>query len=344
MRKDSVHLKLSELLDANTRFDLAARGTTNHCPMTLVALAEMGASPARLQAFFDMWEREYALSAPPVGATISRYEWARHVGNGAAFGALRLCFLSWIDDIGHVPVITAVLKEVSFAPATLAFHALIRLAYGIEAKHAGEIASGLAALVSSHLPIDVHINESQIAESADAGFSNVVRAMSGMVFQGNSITSRLRSVAADVRFAMAIQAPPSNQPLMDELARATINSYWQTPDFTVLHTVTATHAARIVFAQLPKTLVKQLLPHLWIALCAAYASAGTLASPEANTPEVEVGWRDICRMAVASDDDHVIKMVYTCLCEDRRHPSPLYRASAARLLSKTPADSDLTRR
>jgi hypothetical protein len=33
-------------------------------------------------------------------------------------------------------------------------------------------------------------------------------------------------------------------------------------------------------------------------------------------------------MAVASDDDHVIKMTYTCFCEDRRAPSPLYLASA----------------
>jgi hypothetical protein len=344
MRKDNVHLKLNELLDANARFDLAARGTTNHCPMALIALAEMGASPARLQAFFNMWEREFALSAPPIDATITRYEWARHVGNGDAFGALRLCFLSWIADIGHVPVITAVLQEIPFAPAALAFHALIRLAYGMEAKHAGEIASGLAALVSSHLSIDVQVDESRTAESAYAGISKVVQAMSGVAFQGNSITSRLRAVAADERFAMAIQAPPANPSLLDDLARASISSYWQSPDFTVLHTVTATRAARIVFAQLPETLVKQLLPHLWIALCAAYATVGTQASLEANTPEVEVDWMDIFRMAVASDDDHVIKMVYTCFCEDRHHPSPLYRASAVRLLSLTPAGSDLTRR
>src|SRR5471032_2678946 len=96
MRSDSVRLKLSELLDANARFDLAARGTTNHCPMALVALAEMGASPARLQAFFDMWEREYALSAPPIDAIISPHEWAGYLGEMDAFGALRLCFQDWI--------------------------------------------------------------------------------------------------------------------------------------------------------------------------------------------------------------------------------------------------------
>src|SRR5271168_4616288 len=177
MRGDSVHLKLSDLLDANARFDLAARGTTNYCPMALVALAEMGASPARLQKFFDMWEREYALSAPPADTIINRYEWSRQLGKSAAFGALRLCFLEWIVEVGSTHVITAVLREVPFAPATAAFHALIQLAYGIKAEHPGEIASGLAALISAHLPIDTRFDENGTAESVDAVFEHTARAM-----------------------------------------------------------------------------------------------------------------------------------------------------------------------
>ena len=333
MRSNSVHLKLSELLDANARFDLAARGTTNHCPMALVALAEMGASSARLQEFFDMWEREYALSAPPVDTIIARHEWAGHLGERAAFGALHLCFQDWIADAGPVPVITAVLQEVPFAPATQAFHALIRLAYGIEVGHAGEIASGLASLISSHLPIDVSLDENPTADSVDTGFDHVAQALSDVAFQGNSITSRLRVAATDVRFGSAVLAPPADVGLLDDLARATIGAYWRKPDFTLLHTVTATRAARIVFAQLHDSLIKQLLPSLWVALCAAYATVGRLADAEANVPDPAIDWGDVCRMAVASDDDHVIKMTYTCLCEDRRDPSPLYLASAVRLVS-----------
>ena len=332
MRNDPAHEKLNELLDANARFDLMARGTTNHCPMALVALAGMGASPARLQEFFDMWEREYALSAPPVDTIVSRHEWSRQLGNAAAFGALRLCFLDWIAEAGYVLVIAAVLEEVPFAPATQAFHALIRLAYGIEAAHPGEIASGLAALISSHLPIDARFDEARTAENVEAGFDNVVRAIDDSVVQGNSITSRLRAVAGDVRFRQAVLAPPVTVSLLDDLARATINAYWRSPDFTVLHTVTATHAARILLAQLPDALAKQLLPGLWIALCAAYATVRKAANVETESPDAVVDWDDVCRMAVASNDDHAIKLAYTCLCEDRRNPSPLYLASAARIV------------
>ena len=332
MRKDPVKLKLNELLDGNARFDLMARGTTNHCPMALVALAGMGASPARLQEFFDMWECEYALSAPPVDTIVSRHEWLRQLGNTAAFGALRLCFLDWIAEAGSVPVITAVLEEVPFAPATQAFHALIRLAYGIEAAHPGEIASGLAALISSHLPIDARFDEARTAENVQAGFDNVVRAIDDSVVQGNSITSRLRAVAGDVRFRQAVLAPPVTASLLDDLARATISAYWRLPDFTVLHTVTATHAARILLAQLPDALAERLLPGLWIALCAAYATVRRPAKIETDSPGAVADWDNVCQMAVASNDDHVIKLAYTCLCEDRRNPSPLYLASAARVV------------
>ncbi|MFM0597480.1 questin oxidase family protein [Paraburkholderia dilworthii] len=336
MRTDPVRLKLEELLDANTRFDLAARGTTNHCPMALVALAEMGASAERLQVFFDRWEREYALSAPPVEMVIAREDWSRQLGNAAAFGALRLLFLEWIREVGSVPVIVAVLNEVPFAPATQAFHALIRLAYGIEAAHSGEIASGLAALVSSHLPVDVQFDERPAAGSVDAGFEHVVDAMGGGAVEGSSITSRLRVVASDARFKQAILSPPASACLLDDLAQATIAAYWRSRNFTILHMVTATHAARILFAQLPQAMAERLLPGLWVALCAAYVTVGRRASGEVDVPDLAVSWSDVRRLAVASDDDHVIKMAYTCLCEYRRQPSAVYLAAAVRpLLSNT---------
>jgi hypothetical protein len=77
-----------------------------------------------------------------------------------------------------------------------------------------------------------------------------------------------------------------------------------------------------------------LLPSLWVALCAAYATVRKPLDIEAAAPDVDAGWNEVCRRAAASNDDHVIKMTYTCLCEDRRAPSPLYLASAARLVRK----------
>lgn len=334
MRSDSVRSTLNALLDANARFDLGAKGTTNHCPMALVALAEMGASSARLSAFFDRWASTYALSAPPVVTRIDRREWKTHLGTRAAFGALRLCFLDWTADTGPASVIASVLSEVRFAPATQAFHSIIRLAYGIEAGHAGEIASGLASLIASHLPIDIRADSKRReAASIGEGFDQVGEAFRGVSFAQTMITSRVQAVADDPRFASAVLALPLRAGVLDEIARATIDAYWRRPDFTLLHTVTVTRAARIVFALLDARLVEKLMPDFWLALCAAYATVGERVQTDTRVVDPHIEWRDVCKKAIASDDDHVIKMTYTCWCEDRRDPSPLYLASAARLVS-----------
>jgi hypothetical protein len=337
MWKSDADLTLAELLDANARFALGGRGTTNHCPMALVALRRMGASPARLRAFFDLWTRDYALDAPPLDLVIARHDWARHLGDGAAFGALRAVFLDWITADGAPPVLATVLRDAPFAPASGALHALIRLAYGLEAGHAGEIAAGLAALVAGHLPLEIPLAGLPRADSASAAFEQAARAMGEAGVQGEMITTRLRKVGADARFRQAVLAPPTSASLIDDLAAAALDAYWRTPDFTILHMVTGTHAAHTVFARLPKVQVAALLPPLWIALCATYASVRQPARSDASPLTLDLDWREICRMAVESDDDHVIKMTYTCLCEDQRRPSPLYRATAARLVTRDQA-------
>jgi hypothetical protein len=44
-------------------------------------------------------------------------------------------------------------------------------------------------------------------------------------------------------------------------------------------------------------------------------------------------WEKIFADAVHSNDDHVIKMTYTCHCEKIRYGNPLYHQAAARLVA-----------
>ena len=412
---------LRQLLDANGRFALDARGTTNHCPMALCALARMGAGPARLRAFFEHWERRYAIVAAPGVLDLAHTgDWRDLRGQGAAFAVCRALFVSRIGEFGSRAVLTDVLAQAPFAPASGAFHALIRLAYGLEEEHAGEIAAGLAALVCAPLPIDVGPAGRAAAASTREGFAALAEGMAGARYSGGAITARLRAVVRDARFAALLLAPPDSdrgaassaalllappgsdvgaasstafvlaspgsdvgpdggaarlrQPgrdagtdggsagilslpsrardahatarvagLLDELARAAIAAYALTQDFTALHIVTGLHAARIVLARLPPAHAERLLPDLWNAVCAAYVligapalDAAAFARPEPSRPVGET-WPALLALAVASDDDHVIKMSYTCWREDLREPNGLYLACAARLLGMAPS-------
>ena len=332
METPHVQARLRQLLDENAQFALDARGTTNHCPMALVALARMGASPERLQDFFKRWTQTYALRETHREFPVAGKSWLAQLGVPAAFSSLRKHFLESIGASNPAEVLREVISRAPFAPATGAFHALIRIGYGLESGHAGEIAAGLAAYVSNNLTIDVEWSGREAARSVEDGLAVLSGRLSGRTWPGSSITSRLKAVAADPDFEDALRAPPMSPAFLDDIARAAIELYWQTANFTVLHMVTGTYAARSVLAQLPEELAGQLGPSIWTAFCAAFVSVGAPKPVSRNTPEISAGWPEILKRATESQDDHVIKMVYTCFRESRRDPDSPYLASASRIL------------
>jgi hypothetical protein len=329
------HRTLAQLLDANAGFALDARGTTDHCPMALAALAQMGASSERLGAFFDRWTGTYSIIETQPDTALEGGNWLAQLGNPAAFNSLRRHFRESIEEQGASKMIADVVGHAPFAPATGAFHAIIRTAYGIEAGHGGEIAAGLAAYAATNLPIPYEWNGRQPALSVHHGLAILSNRFSGTRWPDGSITGRLKAIAANADFREALPAPPEAASLLDDMARNAIGLYWQTADFTVLHMVTGMHAARVLLAQLPAGLAHPFLASTWAAFCAAYVSAGAPAPHPADPPGLEARWPEVLRLAIGSDDDHVIKMAYTCFQEHLRdRGSPYYLAAASRIVRR----------
>jgi hypothetical protein len=75
----------ARLLDANDRFDLANRGTVNHLPMALFALAQLGASDSRLQEYFGWWEQNRALPRRPSPRAVAAGSWRNEIGQSDMF-------------------------------------------------------------------------------------------------------------------------------------------------------------------------------------------------------------------------------------------------------------------
>jgi hypothetical protein len=154
-----------------------------------------------------------------------------------------------------------------------AFHGLIRLAYGIEADHVGEVGAGLATICSRYVDLGLNFDEAPPTASVEAAFARIAEALGGAVFTGGGIIGDMRA-AADPRFAAAFSLPPIGRALLEDLARQSIALYWQTSNFTVLHMVTTLHAARVLFGRYPHLASDDAIRALWAAACAAYASVG----------------------------------------------------------------------
>ncbi|MES2040820.1 MAG: questin oxidase family protein [Pseudomonadota bacterium] len=331
---------LKDLLDKNREFALNGKGTTNHCPMALCALAGMGASDWRLQDFFAHWRDTYALPALPLDETIRYEDFQVYLGKREYFADLQSCFISCIAERGAKEVINQVFALVPFAPATTAFHALIRLAHGLQAEHVGEIAAGLAALVATNFDIKINMSGRRPVSSVAAGFQSLSQNMRGKVYPGRMIVEKMRSVVSDEQFLDSLPGMPVVENLLDELALWAISAYGQTRDFTILHIITGVNAARQVLPYLEPETVASRLQDLWVALCAAYVSVGAPTVIDAVIYENRMrakhrqlcSWSDLFARAIKSNDDHVIKLTYACALEISLQPNLLYQMVVIEML------------
>lgn len=333
------------LLDKNQEFALDARGTTNHCPMALAALEKMGASDQQLQDFFAFWSQNFALPRIPGSQQKKILSWEESLGCREDFHVLQEYFRSEISLRSAQSIVADVLNSKNFAPATGAFHALIRLAYGLELGHKGEIAAGLAFLICAALPL----TPSQDGPANTRVFEKLTVAQSlflfhqkcrDQTFNAESITARLKLVANDSSFwrtQALIKHGLITENIVDEMAIAAIRLYIQTRNFTVLHMVTSVAALRTLLALVPALNHARIIGSFWLAFCAAYVSVG---APELSQDDVapadaeykldaEKMWQKYLGLALNSNDDHVIKLTYTCWLEDGQRRLPHYLRAMA---------------
>ncbi|MBF4798024.1 questin oxidase family protein [Aeromonas hydrophila] len=312
---------LHHLLDANRAFALNGRGTTNHCPMALHALHEMGANPRQLQQFFAHWQANHAL---PGGEQQQGDE------EELQFVRLRQQLATRLADEGWLPAFGDLLEQ-GLSPAGGAFHPLIRFACALENGHQGEQAAALAAWQCS--PLLVPAGQRAPVQDIDGLLSALAQQWEGARWQGEWITERLRQVTDAPTWAGELPSGVSSSDLLVQLADAALALYWQTGNFTVLHMVTGSRAAAIVASHLPAPWQARWQTLMWQAVAAAYVTVGAPSLQTQAWPDTgKLSWQNVLARAVVSLDDHVIKLVHCCWREGLARPllADRYLAVAAR--------------
>lgn len=328
----SVQTALHALLDANQHFSPHGKDTALHCPMALMALAGMGATAADLLRFHRHWVTTQARPLEPSGSAIVWADWPQQVGEGSAFAALRQCFLEQIAAIGPEAVVAAVMTALPFSPATGAFHPVIRLAAGLVAGHHAEVASGLAAYVSGYFAPGVTMQGRTASESFHAALQRLGDGFGGSRFAGEWITERLAAVAADPRLEGCLQGPPANVADLQPVRHLALDLYLSTGDFAAMHGVTGLHAVAIVQEHIPALTIEQVLPGSWLALVLLTVMLGVPELKELATSNEPTNWPALLSEAITRNDDHGIKLTWTCHQSWLRDPDLRYWQAAVRRL------------
>jgi Questin oxidase-like len=323
MRHATPSRALHHLLDESLRYPPEyGDHLSSHLPMALAALDGLGADEARLRAFFAFYVRRFT---EPLRAAPS----------------LRSGFAAALARDGRDTVLREALPRLMTGVGAAAFHGVIRTAHAVESRHEGELAAALAYWAArwSRLPPSAVVKPDidGVADWLDAvdrrllqadpdwpTTASTARLISDRMLQAAHTTAYRETVG---RLRIAGCDPGA---LLHELALSAAVRYAATRHFTVLHMATGARAVRVLAPWLPPG--GDVLVPLFQAVAAASLASDT-ASAVLGTPTVrtDLGWPQVCALARASDNDHVIKLVHAMAAQQAlaQHPAWLQAAVAA---------------
>lgn len=312
------------------RFGAFYRGyLANHLPMALVALDAMGADDAVLERFQSRYEASHLEALAPAEFEIAVGDEERYLGRAEAFPAWVVYFGKRIRAAGVTAVLAAELDRLMASVESGAFHGAIRCAYALESQSVREMAHALAYWAAS---LEAPLETARFCgnDAPLAVLAAIARAagIAGQRAPGHNIVMRTRAAMELPEYRLHLQRTDPAQLSLESVASALIRAYAATGNFTLLHGVTACHAARLLtrFARDRDAAVRR----LWMALVAAYLGEG---APAIDGWRLEgsdaLDWPEIHARAVRCDDEHDVKLAYTCWREWQATGDDLYRRVAS---------------
>jgi hypothetical protein len=314
-------------------------GLCNHCPMTLIALERMGATPQRVERYAQAYLKNME-PAPSPGEAINAENWRERLGDETAYGDYLGFFRREVGRLNARAALRAYLPGLAPGFGAAAFHPAIRTAYGVIAEDSEEIAVGMAYWASRYLALPERQDmpaELPFAPSDDPlQILKKTRTWPGLDFAPDSdalIDQEMLKAANPTLFPLLAAALQVDDLTLDRLRQAAALLFLGANDFNSLHAVTGLHAARVLsdFAGDRRAFARE----VWRALLALNLSLDrpefptSAAAADLTTADLP-DWNVILPKAVEDDDEHVIKLVFSCFAESRAGGGRLYRYLAAR--------------
>jgi hypothetical protein len=310
--------------DANKRFSSQYRGElANHLPMDLVALERLGATPERLCSFRDHYITRLEPKQSTQSIEISAENWKTHLGQNTYHANYLEYFKSALEVNGLEETLVTHLPKLFQGVAGGAFHGLIRLGYALDTNNLEEVYQSLGYWAVSYLDLGAREFATGAKTPAEI-FSGLNAKFYGVQTKASNIGRRMEVIGKLKHFREICEEVDTASITYSTLAPLVLALFAQTQDFTALHAVTATHAFRWVSKYCSAS------HDLFVGLAAAYVSIRAPKVMEIEPTQKQVSWEPLKEKAIASNDDHVPKIVYTCFEEYRVHRDPTYFVAASK--------------
>ena len=312
-------------------------GLSNHGPMAAEALVRLGRADD-VEPWLDGYIKRLDEAPRPAGRIT---DWREALGHLDRVAEWELYFRDQLADAPWRDVLARWWPRLLPGLAAAATHGVIRtshaargLAAAETAEREAELARGLAYWAASYLELP--------GDPRTGGELDLAAAVSGLPAASGEpapglITQALKAALADdARFPAAVGAlrPPSDVGIALRELAATFSQiflgYGRQRPIPLLHAVTAPVAARSVLPLLPAELARPTHDALWQVAAALYTvyTGGVAPEPIPATgpPEPDA----LADRAVATGDEHAIKLTEACLRLYAETPDPVLLHTANR--------------
>jgi hypothetical protein len=319
-------------------------GLSNHGPMAAEAMVRLGRADA-VAGWLDGYLGR--LDDPPAPSDrITDQTWRESLGAMNRVADWELYFRAQLAEEPWRDVLARWWPRLVPGLAAAATHGVIRTSHAArslaDADEAGadtagrtdELGRGLAYWAARYLALPGQPRtEGRLGIAAAVGGLPVA---AGEPAAGLITESLAAGLAGQPGFATAVNAlrGPTDVPadlaaLAREFSRVFL-LYGRTRPIALLHAVTAPVAARSALPLLPAELARPTYDALWQVSAALYAVYGGGVTPEPLPVGAPPSTDELADRAVATGDEHAIKLTEACLRLDAVTPDPLLRHAAAR--------------
>jgi len=319
-------------------------GLSNHGPMATEAMVRLGRADA-IERWLDGYLRK--LDDPPAPSDrITDQTWRESLGSISRVADWDRYFRVQLAEEPWRDVLARWWPRLLPGLAAAATHGVIRTSHAArslaEAEQAGadtagrasELGRGLAYWAARYLELPGRPRTEGRLDLAAAvsGLPVATRApAAGLIFE------TLQAELADQPgFGAAVSAlrGPTDVPadlaaLAREFARVFL-VYGRSRPIALLHSVTAPVAARSALPLLPAELARPTYDALWQVGAALYTVYAGAATPEPLPAGPAPSAGELADRAVATGDEHAVKLAEACLRLDAETPDPLLHHAAAR--------------
>lgn len=319
---DTATAELHRLLDEELAFSPSFRGIySNHLAMSLVALHQMGAPTEVLRA---------TLSAHEAGEAEPRDD--RDVLDAR---------LAEVRRDGIAATVRTRIHDLVGAPGSQLFHPLIRLGYGLDVDHEGQVAAALLDWERRYAPLPV-APPGPLPRSGSRRLADVAADLAAQPSGTWPLGWDLDGIASRPELQATLDGVALDSQTLDDVAGFALAAHVAADAFVTLHLVTGARALRTVAGWLDEDDAAALVAHAVPMVAVAHVAAGAVPLlPAADVDHLrsapQPGRDRIAARAIADHDPHVIKLAEVALAEEARTGDPLYRYVAARVVGLAPS-------